>query len=105
MAVTLQQVEDWTRRVDVEIVQARRHTPPTGAFVPTLAAEPGRKRARIVVRQHGIRSAFCFVDLETGNILKAESFTTPAKGARGNILATNPLAGVNEYGADYRCRH
>ena len=53
----------------------------------TVIAEPGRKYARLVsVYGNGVsRSAMGFIDLTTGNILKADGWKAPAKHARGNI--------------------
>ena len=44
---------------------------------------------------------YVFIEKSTGNIYKAASFSAPAKHVRGNIYGENPLAGTNEYGADY----
>ena len=70
-----------------------------------LSVEKGRKYARVVVQyadpRFGGRSVYCFVDLQTGAVLKAASWKAPAKHARGSIFADNPLTGVNPYGANY----
>lgn len=66
-----------------------------------LSIEPGRKYAKVVRESYGCRHAFCFIDLATGDILKAASWKAPAKHARGNIFAPNPVAGIGPYGADY----
>jgi hypothetical protein len=55
---------------------------------------PGRKFVRIVMTTHTDRdtgnrrgaSVHAFVDLATGDLLKAASWKVPAKGPRGNIL-------------------
>lgn len=47
------------------------------------------KRYRRLVRidnRSEFGSVFCFVDTTNGNVLKADSFKAPAKGARGNIF-------------------
>ncbi len=73
-----------------------------------VEASIGKKYARIVKREkHGDHpvnggSAFCFVEMETGNILKAAGWAAPAKGVRGNIA--NGLAGLTPYGAVYNNR-
>lgn len=70
-----------------------------------VEADIGKKRVRIVKRErwNGVvtdnRSAFCFVDLESGAILKAASWATPAKHARGNIA--NGAKDLTQYGAVY----
>lgn len=74
-------------------------------FSAMVEAKIGKKYAKIVkrdifngaVREGG--SAYCFVEMETGNILKAASWAAPAKGVRGNI-ATG-LKGLTPYGAIY----
>ena len=68
----------------------------------TRKVEFGRKFARVFVeREGGSRSAYCFVDRANGDILKTAGWKGPAKGARGNIFAADPLAGVGRYGAAY----
>ena len=52
----------------------------------TIGVQPGRKYARLVTMFNGRnRSAFAFVDLSNGDILKAAGWNDPAKHARGNI--------------------
>ena len=47
-------------------------------------------------------SVHCFVDRTNGDVLKAASWSTPAKHARGNIFdAYNGLEHMNEYGPAY----
>jgi hypothetical protein len=66
---------------------------------PTFSAERGQKYIRIVVEKPQ-RSVFCFVDAQTGDILKAAGWKTPAKGARGHIR--NGAKDVTPYGAVYK---
>ncbi len=48
------------------------------------------------------RSCFCFVDKATGNVLKSDGWTRPAKHARGNIFdAQNGLGSIGPYGPAY----
>lgn len=43
-----------------------------------------------------------FIDLSNGDILKAESWSKPAKHARGNIFADDyGMSGVGQYGPNY----
>lgn len=73
-------------------------------FKETLAAEPGKRYVRIVRRNHNgeNRSAHCFVDMTNGDILKAASWKTPAKHARGNIFSVDHAStSVSAYGAHY----
>ena len=64
------------------------------------ADKPGAVNVRIV-RSYvggGQRSVFCFIERETGDILKAASWKAPAKGVRGN-LATVDMSKVDPYGS------
>ena len=54
--------------------------------IPEMSYEEGKKYVRIVSGKHGQKSAFGFIDKETGNLLKAAGWKAPAKNfARGNI--------------------
>jgi hypothetical protein len=68
---------------------------------PVITIEPGAKYARIVLTQGPSRSAYGFIDLANGDLLKSDSWKKPAKHARGNIFASNPLAGCGPYGMAY----
>ena len=68
---------------------------------PTIEVQTGPKYARLVTVNYGQKSAYGFVDLTTGNLLKSASWKAPAKGVRGNIFADNPLSGCNLYGMVY----
>jgi hypothetical protein len=46
---------------------------------------PGKRFVRIVMHTPS-RSVHAFVDLTTGDLLKAAGWKEPAKGARGNLL-------------------
>ena len=57
-------------------------------------------RKRSADSQYG--SAHLFVDKTNGDVLKTASYSSPAKGARGNIFdAHNGLARISAYGAEY----
>jgi hypothetical protein len=49
---------------------------------------PGVKNVRIVMKARGDRggSVHAFVELATGNLLKAAGWKAPAKGVRGNVV-------------------
>ena len=77
------------------------------ANFPTLARpvltidKGGRKYARIVV-DDGQRSVYCFVEVATGNILKAAGWQKPSPIVRGNINdADGGLSAITPYGAVY----
>jgi hypothetical protein len=60
------------------------------------------KRCRIVREDSGSRSVHCFVDMATGDVLKADGWAKPAKHARGNIYRPdNGLKAMGPYGAAY----
>ena len=73
-----------------------------------ITVEVGVKYARLVqTGTHGCtsRSAYAFIDLTNGDILKSAGWKTPAKHARGNIRvgdASNWFNGaLTAYGARY----
>lgn len=69
---------------------------------PEIGFTNGQKFIRFFKAENGGRNAFCFVDLSNGDILKADGWKRPAKGARGNIFT--PTWGVEHltpYGAAY----
>ena len=67
---------------------------------PKLSIEEGKRYIRLVKFDGVSRSAYCFVDMTNGDILKAASWKAPAKHARGNIynLVGNE---VDSHGAMY----
>lgn len=59
--------------------------------------KPGAKFVRIVMDAHPgdrCKSVHAFVDLATGDLLKAAGWKAPAKGVRGNIATAAGLAEV-----------
>jgi hypothetical protein len=69
---------------------------------PTLKRMDGFKYVRIVREGANERSAYCFIDIATGDVLKAASWMAPAKGARANIFDVDfGLSGLTPYGARY----
>lgn len=89
MTVTQEQLDDFCAQI-VAVIEAyeTRMSYGPGVCHKHVTAEPGKKYARIVVRrsaddQHG--SAYGFVRLEDGAILKAAGFKAPAKHVRGWI--------------------
>lgn len=70
--------------------------------LPTIQVMTGPKYARLVVINYGDqRSAYAFVDLSNGDLLKCDGWKKPAKGKRGNIFAAMPLNGCTPYGMAY----
>lgn len=69
--------------------------------LPVLTVEVGKRYARIV-RADSQRSVHCFVDLRNGDVLKAASWSAPAKHARSNLNdADGGASGLSAYGAVY----
>lgn len=66
-----------------------------------LEVRKGRKYTKIVIHSNQ-ESAFCFIENSTGNVLKAATWSAPAKKARGNIYTEH--VGVCAYGAHYIIR-
>lgn len=70
-----------------------------------LTIKNGRKYAKIIATAYGQSHVYCFVNRENGDVLKAASFKTPAKHARGSIYADDfGASSVNAYGAHYIVR-
>lgn len=75
-----------------------------------ITAQRGQKYLRIVRQEVSKKggeplsgSVHCFIDIATGNILKADGWKRPAPQVRGNIFNANFDIGraVGEYGAAY----
>ena len=117
MKPTLEQLEafrlalETKNQAEHKIQFARLLTP------PEYVLEMGSKYARIVsfrTEQNwetgnpeiSGRSAYGFINLENGDLLKAAGWKAagwkaPAKGARGNMLSATPLKGCERYGMVY----
>ncbi len=69
-----------------------------------LMAVEGKRYYKIVqVRLHSAgQSVFCFIDKNTGDVLKPASWAAPAKHARGNVFdGTSGTGNVGVYGPGY----
>lgn len=69
-----------------------------------IVIEGGKKYARLVAFNPSTkgRSAFGFVDLTNGDILKAAGWSAPAKGVRGNIFDSDFIKAFTPYGVIYK---
>jgi hypothetical protein len=47
--------------------------------------ETGRKYHKIIMNANGSRSVHCFIDKQTGSVLKSASWKAPAKGVRYDL--------------------
>lgn len=98
--VTPEDLDAWVAKVH-EMRETHREAHFANLDPVPLEIMKGRKYARIVAVHSNQRMCFCFVQLDTGDILKTATWKAPAKHARGNIFAADPLAGVTQYGAAY----
>lgn len=65
-----------------------------------LSMEQGPRYIRVVRTSGPQRSAHCFIDRTTGDVLKTASWKTPAKHARGNVHRDDKgLTCMGPYGA------
>ncbi len=78
-------------------------------FPIEVVVETGKKYARIVEtrevvvdgkKQIAERSAYAFIDLSNGDVLKPDGWKRPAKHARGNILDGTGLKMAGPYGME-----
>lgn len=68
---------------------------------PTIELDGEGTRYQRVVRNDGVsRSAWAFIDRETGDVLKPDGFKRPAKGARGSVYDLE-RPGIGPHGALY----
>ena len=80
------QVQQFVQFVQDQVINPHYATHFPYADVPQLSVDPGRRYARIVRNEsHGRRSVYGFIDLDNGDILKAEGWRKPALHARGSL--------------------
>jgi hypothetical protein len=73
-------------------IYAEELTAKFGAEGDTFEAQPGRRYARIVRRDKwGSGSAYAFVDITSGALLKAAGWKAPAKGVRFDLSTPEGL--------------
>ena len=82
-------------------VQAYHRAAQNVGTPPTITIEEGKRYARIVYSDGCSRSAYGFIDMQTGDILKSAGWKGPAKHARGNINSEKPLSCCGPYGVAY----
>jgi len=75
----------------------------SGVTLPRIEVEidVGTRYARVWKRDGSSKSAYAFIEMATGDLLKPATWKAPAKHARGNIFAENPLGGCGPYGMAY----
>lgn len=108
--VTREQIENFVVTLGAKINASDRAEYPTcEANWRIVQAQWGKKNVRLVTKSADARcndaSAYCFVEIATGNILKPAGWNAPAKGVRGNITAGDASNWWNNalgrYGAAY----
>ena len=57
----------------------------------TFSYSIGNKFCRIIRSYYGSNSAYCFVDMATGDIYKSSGWSSRAKGIRGNIYSLDGI--------------
>lgn len=74
----------------------------------TVRLDKGKRYVRIVNHKTSVStgeccgsSAYGFIDTTNGDILKSESWKSPAKHARGSIYDANPIACCGRYSIAY----
>jgi hypothetical protein len=102
MKPTTEQIENFRALLNDMIVRHQEGTKLPENCRETIGLEFGKRYARIVRKRGELScSAYGFVDLENGDLLKAASWKAPAKHARGSVFNANPLDGCGPYGMDY----
>ncbi len=72
------------------------------SYKPVITLEAGKKFIRVVKADGVQKSAYCFIEMDTGHILKADSWKRPAKGIRGSIFKDDfGLNSMTAYGTYY----
>lgn len=104
--ITPDQLENFRFTLESAFCKNKEKSNPEGKCIPFVKLEMGKKNCRVVKGEiHGSQechtSAYCFIDLANGDILKPASYKAPAKGKRGNILEANPLSCCGPYGIKY----
>lgn len=72
-------------------------------FGSKVVSEDAQKYTKVFVQEpQGNKKIYCFIDRSNGDILKPATYTTPAKGARGNIFDEhNGMKRMGPYGPEY----
>jgi hypothetical protein len=99
--VTTSDLDTFVGLVSTMVNDYYAKTSPDSKMVSTFSYDVGPRYVRIVTNRWSQTSVYCFVERLTGAILKSASWKAPAKHARGNIFAPNPLGGLTQYGAEY----
>lgn len=93
-------IEEFQIALQAKVRAAYAETGP--ALIPTILLMRGPRYTRIVrslvVDGETIeRSAYGFIENDSGRLLKADGWKSPAKGARGNLADADPLARCSQF--------
>jgi hypothetical protein len=75
-----------------------------GEYFKPVEIKRGQKNVKVIQLNGSSRSAYCFVEIATGDIFMAAGWNAPAKGARGNIYQLDKLAGADMSGTEWLYR-
>jgi len=95
-----EQIETFRAALENMLLEYRSARFPT-LPAPTVEISTGKRFARIIKKDGSSVSAYGFIDLVNGDLLKAASWKAPAMHARGNIFNQDMLSGCGPYGMAY----
>lgn len=103
--VRLREIRPWLREWHLAYFEKSGFTSPE-AHVTSINFNPSPSAKQRYLRIENGGSAFCFVELETGDIYKAAGWKAPAKGVRGNIFNDADVERTmsNPYGGGFYAR-
>jgi len=94
-----EQIQKFIERVNSEITDKYADSPDWMKEQAQLTVSYGKKYARIMSNNSG--SAWGFVNLKTGDLLKPAGWNRPAKHARGHISTAEYGRNYTQYGPNY----
>ena len=100
-AIMKEMVTDFVAKLQVKLTEYYTKKFPT-LTEGKLEVKFGRRYAKLSTQS----SVYCFVDMTSGDVLKAATWRAPAKHARGNLFAPDGGMGcMGPYGAAYMDTH
>lgn len=69
--------------------------------LPSVQIKSGRKFDKVILVENRSRRSYCWVNKETGGLLKGNWKKVEDHRERGNIFNDDVLKGCNPYGLDY----
>ena len=99
--VTDDELQDFRVALEDKIRAEHRQLYPS-LPLPDISFMRGPRYTRIVKSEGAhSRSAYGFIDMQNGDLLKSAGWKAPAKHARGNLRGADPLQGCNRHGMAY----